>query len=363
MKRIAMIAVMVLMTLAATAQSAHYFTYGQALRTVAHLNAQQEMMIYCGYDYEVETYVLINEVWMEPVNSAYYEIWVYGYDAYTGDEVYMPLDLKCVWLVRGSKIYNAAQYLRFQVSVQRPGFAWYIPPYNPFVRARHATGYARSYHYNVHCHGWMPPHPRHNQRRLPPYYMRPRTAPAPAPTAAWTPGTDRPNVVEHTRSTDPTTGTPTNSSYNTRGTVNRGNNARTATTRRSEGSNNNTSTNTRRSEGNNVNTPTNTRRSEGKNSNTSTNTRRSEGNNSNTSTNTRRSEANNSNATTPTRSNTSTRNSSGTDKPKSESNVRGSRSTGSAAATTSRRSDNSATSEKRNTQSNTSERTARRSIK
>lgn len=200
MKRIAIIVVMVLMTFASQASSIRYFTYSQATRTVQYLNAQNEMMIYCGYDYEIETYVLINEVWMERVNSSYYELWVYGYDAYTGDEIYMPLDLQCVWLYSAGRMYNAAQYLRFHATVQTPRFAWYIPPYQPFSRRYHALGYVRSYHYDIHRHGWMPPTPpahgygSHTQAPLPPYYMRQPNTPAPTPTTTWTPGVDHPQV-------------------------------------------------------------------------------------------------------------------------------------------------------------------------
>ena len=143
MKRIATLAVILMMGLTASAHSIRYFTESQAIRTVRYLNAQNEMMIYCGYDYEIETYVLINEVWMERVNSAYYEIWVYGYDAYTGDEIYMPLDLGCVWLYSSGRIYNAAQYLRFHTTVRTPSFAWYMPAYNPFTRTMHRQGYVR----------------------------------------------------------------------------------------------------------------------------------------------------------------------------------------------------------------------------
>ena len=201
MKRIAIIVVMMLaMSLSASAASIRYFTYPQASRTVQYLNAQREMMIYCGYDYEIETYVLINEVWMERVNSAYYEIWVYGWDAYTGDEIYMPLDLQCVWLYSSGRMYNAAQYLRFHTTVRMPSFVWHIPPYNPFSRTMHRAGYVRSYHYDIHRHGWMPPTPPHHgygphtQPPLPPYYMRTPQTPAPAPTTTWTPGIEHPQV-------------------------------------------------------------------------------------------------------------------------------------------------------------------------
>ncbi len=199
MKRIATLAVILLMGLTASAHSIRYFTYGQAERTVRYLNAQNEMMIYCGYDYEIETYVLINEVWMERVNSAYYEIWVFGYDAYTGDEVYMPLDLGCVWLFSAGRIYNAAQYLRFHTSARPPHFTWYVPAYNPYTRIMHRPGFRRSYHYDIHRYGWMPPAYTYGPGMPPPplpyYYMRHPNTPAPRPTHTWTPGAERPQVA------------------------------------------------------------------------------------------------------------------------------------------------------------------------
>ena len=198
MKRIAIIVVMVLLGLAASARSIHYFTYSQASRTVNYLNSQRELMIYCGYDYEIETYVLISDVWMERVNSAYYEIWVYGFDAYTGDEIYMPLDLQCVWLFTGGRYYNAAQYLRFRVEVRVPSIRWHIPPYSHFTRIPHRHGYVRSYHYDIHRHGWMPPAYTYGPGMPPPplpyYYMRPPSAPAPMPQGTWTPGAGRPTI-------------------------------------------------------------------------------------------------------------------------------------------------------------------------
>lgn len=249
MKRIAIVAVMVLMSLAATARSVHYFTFSQASRTVSHLNAQNEMMIHCGYDYEIPTYVLVNEVWMERVNSAYYEIWVYGYDAYTGDEIYMPIDLQCVWLYSGSRMYNAAQYLRFHVSVVQPSFTWHIPAYNHYVRVVHRPGYARTYHYHIHRHGWTPPAYTYGPGAPPPplpyYYLRAPHQPAPMPAGAWTPGVNRPTVptpaTTSTRDNNPTTGRQVQSSHSTGSSsstnraTNRGSATTPATTRSSNG--------------------------------------------------------------------------------------------------------------------------------
>ncbi len=261
MKRIAILVVTVLMSLTASANSIRYFTFPQAQRTVQYLNAQQEMMIYCGYDYEIETYVLINEVWMERVNSAYYELWVYGYDAYTGDEIYMPLDLQCVWLFSAGRMYNAAQYLRFHATVRMPSFRWHVPAYHPYTRRPHIAGYMRTYHYDIHRHGWMPPAPPrggwgpHTQPPLPPYYMRTPQTPAPAPTSTWTPGVDHPQVISGTRnsnsSTQPTTrsssgssntGTPNATTQRNSGAARSGNTTTSTTTRSSD---NNTGTSTR----------------------------------------------------------------------------------------------------------------------
>lgn len=209
MKRIAMLTVMAFLSLSVSARSVHYFTRAQALRTVSYLNSQNELMIYCGYEYEIPTYVLLNEVWMERVNSSYFELWVYGYDAYTGDEVYMPIDLDCIWLFSGSQIYNAAQYLRFRVTVHRPTFSWHVPPYNSYARVTHRGGYSRTYHYDVHRRGWMPPAYTYGPRMPPPplphYYMRKPSAPAPMPSGRWTPGSSKPTVVapNHGSSTSP----------------------------------------------------------------------------------------------------------------------------------------------------------------
>lgn len=262
MKRIAIIVVMVMMSLAASASSIRYFTYAQAARSVQYLNAQQEMMLYCGYDYEIETYVLVNEVWMERVNSAYYELWLYGYDAYTGDEIYMPLDLECVWLYSAGRMYNAAQYLRFHATVHTPKFAWYIPPYNPYTRRVHVAGYVRSYHYDIHRHGWRPPTPPHHgwgphtQPPLPPYYMRHPQTPAPVPAGSWTPGMEHPrvnnsNANSGTRSTGvvPTT-RPSASGAATPGTSA----TRSGSSRSNTNNNSGTTTTTTRSTGNTTTT-------------------------------------------------------------------------------------------------------------
>lgn len=326
MKRIAIIVVMTLISLTASARSIRYFTQAQATRTVQYLHAQREMVIYCGFDYEIETYVLINEVWMERVNSSYYEIWVYGYDAYTGDEIYMPLDLECVWLYSSGQMYNAAQYLRFHATVRRPAFTWYVPPYNPYTRVVHRPGYSRSYHYDIHRHGWMPPaapshaHGPAHQPQLPPYYNRTPQSPRPAPETTWTPGAEHPRVVTPARNSNTGSGATVNSgrngsigNSNTNGgtTVNSGRNGNTGNNNGGATVNSGrngtaapSTTPSSRNGGNNTGTSTGSGRNGSSNNNSGTTTTtpstRNGGNSTGTSTGSGRNGGNNSGTTTTT---------------------------------------------------------------
>lgn len=190
MKKIVLLLALMLATFTLKANNILYFTYSQAARTVACLNSQDELMIYCGYENELPTYVLINEVWAEQISSSFYEIWLYGYDAYTGEEIFMPIDLECIYLVQYGKIYSAAQYLRFRTTHLRPTFAWVMPPYNHFIRAPRPTVYYYTYHYDIHRPGWhwrLYPHIHYH-----PYYMRHPHHPAPVPPKPYTPGREYP---------------------------------------------------------------------------------------------------------------------------------------------------------------------------
>lgn len=192
MKKLLLALAFVAASVALYANPICYFTYGQARRTVHFLNTQDELVIYCGHTYELETYVIISDIWMERVNSRYYEVWLYGIDAYTGDEIYMPLDLGCVWLLDrwSNTMYNAARYLHFQIDAPYTTLVWSMPVYSGFVRVAHPTHYRRSYHYDIHRHGWRPT----PDYALPVYYMRPPTAPLPVIAAPYVPGRERPTV-------------------------------------------------------------------------------------------------------------------------------------------------------------------------
>ena len=201
MKKLILTLMMTLAVFAASANSVRYFTRSQATRVAHTLDAQNELMIYCGYDYELATYVIVNEVWAERVNSKYYEIWLYGYDAYTGEEIYMPIDLACIWLYNayGNRMYSAAQFLRFRSTVATPNFYWTMPPYNAFVRHYHDPhfNHGYTYHYEIHRFGWRPPTPpAGGPWPYHPYYMRTPHTPAPVPPRPFTPGVNYPQTPD-----------------------------------------------------------------------------------------------------------------------------------------------------------------------
>ncbi len=196
MKKIVLMLALMMATMTVAANNILYFTYSQAARTVACLNSQNELMIYCGYENELPTYVLINEVWAEQISSSFYEIWLYGYDAYTGEEIYMPIDLECIYLMQNRNIYSAAQYLRFKYTHSRPTFVWVMPPYNPFVRVARPVTYYYTYHYDIHRPGWHWRHYPHIHYH--PYYRRIPGHPAPIPPKPYTPGKEYPGWHETT---------------------------------------------------------------------------------------------------------------------------------------------------------------------
>lgn len=325
MKKLILTLALIIATVTAFANPVRYFTRPQAIRVANALDAQNELMIYCGFEYELATYVIVNQVWMEPVNSKYYEIWLYGYDAYTGEEIYMPLDLSCVWLYNhyGNRIYSAAQYLRFRSTVATPNFYWTMPPYNPFVRHYHDPHFNRmyTYHYEVHRYGWRPPSYHHGMHPpLPPYYMRTPSTPAPVPMHPFTPGVNHP-VYDNGHSYLGTTRTSSNNrstSFNNvggertdnnrsnagnPGTTNRNNNNSNGTSSRNVNSNNgrdNNSVGTR--DNNSNNNGTNTR------GNNNVGTRGNNTNNNGTSTRDNNNAGNRGNNNVGTRGNTNTNN-------------------------------------------------------
>ena len=319
MKKIVLLLALLVATLTVSAENILYFTYSQATRTVPFLNNQDELMIYCGYPDELPTYVLVNEVWAEQISSSFYEIWLYGYDAYTGEEVYMPIDLGCIWLVNRGSIYSAAQALRIRTTNRRPTFAWAMPPYNPFVRHVRPVTFYYTYHYDIHRPGWR--YDLYPSIHYHPYYLRRPSMPAPMPPVPYTPGREYPgyhvnNNGTYTYTQQPLLGNITacrsqitvqnnpsgrsgntitsNRSNNTITTTDRTSGRATTTTAPTRSNDNNRGTNVNTRESNNRGTNVNTR--ESNNRGTNINTRESD--NRGTNVNTRESNNRGSNVTT-----------------------------------------------------------------
>ncbi|MCR5066146.1 MAG: hypothetical protein K6A67_10350 [Bacteroidales bacterium] len=369
MKKLILTLALIAMTLAASANSARYFTRPQAIRVANTLDAQSELMIYCGYEYELATYVIINEVWAEPVNSKYYEIWLYGYDAYTGEEIYMPIDLSCIWLFNniGNRMYSAAQYLRFRSTVKTPNFYWTMPPYNSFVRYYHDPSFNRvyTYHYHIHRYGWRPPaYPHHGPLPYHPYYMRTPHTPATVPHKPFTPGVDHPSGNEGYSYIGNTRNDNTRStSFNSRGGIRTGDNrsnagnpgvtsrvANSSSDNNSRGTSTNASSSNSRSNSNNGRgtTTNSSSNSRGTSTNSSSNGR---GTSTNTPSNNRGTSTNTRGATTPSTRGSSTE--TPTNNRGTSTNIRSNESSSKSSSTQSSTTRSSSTSNTRNSATST----------
>lgn len=283
MKKVFFALLLLVSTLTVSANEIRYFTNAQAYRTVDYLNRQNELMIYCGYEYEIPTYVILSDVWAESINPQYNEIWIFGYDAYTGEEIYMPIDLGCIWIYNHGHIISAAQILRFRSSYSLPhNYVWVMPTYHHFTRVPHCHTYVRTYHYDVHVYGWNPHHHHHDHYydHYHVYYLRDPHVPAPMP-APYTPGVEQPAV--HRGSNN---GSSTGYSYigTTSRTSTPASNVTTTTTRNGANPSGQVSTEHRSTNSASTSTPTRRGNSEGTSENNN-----SRGTNNNSSTSTSRS--------------------------------------------------------------------------
>ncbi len=127
--------------------SVQFFKKSQATRVVNYLNHHPEVLFYCGcYPNYQTSYVYTLDVWMERYSLTYYEIWIYGYDVKTNEEIYTPVDLNCLW-VEGSNGYpaNVAKTLGFKHRICEASFRWRIPIYNTRPRVAHPSNYHQTY--------------------------------------------------------------------------------------------------------------------------------------------------------------------------------------------------------------------------
>lgn len=127
--------------------SVQFFKRSQATRVVNYLNQHPEVMFYCGcYPNFQTTYVYTFDVWMERYSLTYYEVWIYGFDVKTNEEIFTPVDLNCLW-VEGSNGYpmNVAKHLGFKHRICEATFRWRMPVYNTRPRVIHPANYQHNY--------------------------------------------------------------------------------------------------------------------------------------------------------------------------------------------------------------------------
>ena len=127
--------------------SVQFFRKSQATRVVNYLNQHPEVLFYCGCYPDFQTsYVYTFDVWMERYSLTYYEVWIYGFDVKTNEEIYTPVDLNCLW-VEGTNGYpvNVAQTLGFKHRNCEATFRWRMPIYNTRPRVVHPATYQHNY--------------------------------------------------------------------------------------------------------------------------------------------------------------------------------------------------------------------------
>lgn len=169
MKRLFLALALLVSTVVASAlEPVQFFTSGQASRVVNFLNNNPEILIYSGPDYPA-VYVYTTDVWKERCNgTSYYEVWIYGYDINTNDEVVTPVDLNCIWVNNLGTPVMVAERLGFEYTPCRVNFTWVVPLYRPRPRVPHPHVFHQNFFHQPHLirhhvHGTPPPPARlHN---------------------------------------------------------------------------------------------------------------------------------------------------------------------------------------------------------
>lgn len=237
--------------------SVQFFRKSQATRVVNYLNQHPEMLFYCGCYPDFQTsYVYALDVWMERYSLTYYEVWVYGFDVKTNEEIFTPLDLNCVW-VEGTNGYpaNVAQILGFKHRVCEATFRWRIPVYNTRPRVVHPA----EYHHNYFA-----------QPNVKPRQPKPAPKPAPTPKPTYN-GKPQPNNGPATNNSSRTSTTQPkpqpNNNGNGHNNNNGGNRGGGNVSPRSTQTSTSTATTTNNSSATNSNSRNNTSSSNSRNSN------------------------------------------------------------------------------------------------
>lgn len=168
----------------------------QADYIISVLSKCKEIVLYCGLEDEIETYMVLCDSWKaELVNyeettffdsisdswktikteslSGWYEIWVLGYDLHTGDTICTPIDPYCIWFNKDDDIYNVGHYTFLDSISWTFPFNWKVPKYTIISCLEYAEELQLTYHYDIHVFGYFVPY--YHMPTPPPYYKQTRS--------------------------------------------------------------------------------------------------------------------------------------------------------------------------------------------
>ncbi len=154
----------------------------QADSVMSIIGRQKDVMLYCGFEKEAETYMVLCDYWKALIHDSvntdscvmlkeYFEVWVLGFDLHTGDTLCTPIDPSCIWFHQDDSTYNVGAYLFADLSVKPLPFKWRVPKYTLI----HCLEYAEmedlepTYHYEVHNYGYFA---SNTYKPLPPPHYR-----------------------------------------------------------------------------------------------------------------------------------------------------------------------------------------------
>lgn len=128
----------------------------QADEVLSVIGGCKDIVLYCGHDGEVETYMVLCDFWkaevvnQEIVLSDWYEIWVLGYDLHTGDTICTPIDPSCIWFNKNNSTYNVGNYIFWDPVPRSFPFKWKVPQYTLISCLQYAEEIQLTYHHYIH---------------------------------------------------------------------------------------------------------------------------------------------------------------------------------------------------------------------
>lgn len=134
------------------AQETASLNSNRADSVMAVLGENKEVVLYCGYEDEAPTYMVLCDYW-KAGEGGKFEIWVLGYDLHTGDTVCLPIGPACIWIQKNDRVYNVGNYLSLDTEVKHFPYEWKVPQYSLVSCLKHTGTMQPTYHGKAHARG------------------------------------------------------------------------------------------------------------------------------------------------------------------------------------------------------------------